>query len=202
MRKLFLMSITALALGSLQACNSSKIGKNADTTMTTTDTSNMTNDSTAMMSDTSANSTMTENPDTAFANKAAAGGMAEVAFGKLALTKSSNAKIKDFATMMVNDHGKANTELMSIAESKKIKLPSGLDAEHQVKMDSLSKLSGINFDKAYVMAMVEGHNKTLSLMKTEATDGKDAELKAFAAKTAPTVQTHLDIINKIHNSMK
>ena len=77
--------------------------------------------------------------------------MAEVALGKLAQQKSSNTKIKDFGAMMVTDHGKANDTLMAIAKTKNITLPAySVDAEHQAKMDSLSKLTGKDFDKAYV----------------------------------------------------
>jgi putative membrane protein len=104
--------------------------------------------------------------------------------------------------MMVTDHGKANAELMNIAKTKNIMLPATLDAEHQAKSDSLSKLSGAAFDKGYVEVMIEGHKKTLALMQSEAANGKDAELKAFAAKTAPVVQMHLDHIQKIHDSLK
>jgi putative membrane protein len=110
--------------------------------------------------------------------------------------------VKDFGDMMVMDHGKANAELKSIAKGKNIMLPAGLDAEHQAKSDSLSKLSGKDFDIAYVNAMIDGHKKTLALMQSEANNGTDAELKAFAAKTAPVVQTHLTAILKIHDSMK
>jgi len=140
--------------------------------------------------------------DTAFANKAAVGGMAEVALGKMAAAKGASKEVKDFGNMMVMDHGKANDELKGIAQKKNITLPAGLDAEHQAKSDSLSKLSGAAFDKAYVAAMVEGHKKTLALMQSEARGGKDADLKGFAAKTAPVVQHHLDEITKIHASLK
>jgi len=128
--------------------------------------------------------------------------MAEVELGKLALQKSSNAQVKEFATMMVNDHGKANTELMEIAAAKNITLPSTVDDDHKKKMDDLSKKSGSDFDKAYVDAMVDGHKSTLKLMEDESKDGADAELKAFATKTAPVVQTHLTMINKIKDGMK
>ncbi|WP_262711509.1 DUF4142 domain-containing protein [Mucilaginibacter corticis] len=77
-----------------------------------------------------------------------------------------------------------------------------MDAEHQAKSDSLSKLSGSAFDKAYVAAMVEGHQKTLALMQSEASGGKDADLKAFATKTAPVVQHHLEEIQKIQTNLK
>lgn len=140
--------------------------------------------------------------DAEFATKAAAGGIAEVALGKLALEKTTNTQIKDFATMMVSDHGKANEELISIAKLKNITLPGTVDADHQKKIDDLSKKTGADFDKAYVDAMVDGHKSTLKLMQDEANDGKDADLQAFARKTGPVVNTHLTLINKIHDSLK
>lgn len=140
--------------------------------------------------------------DSKFATDAANGGMAEVALGKLALTKTTNPSVKDFATMMVSDHGKANEKLATIAKAKNITLPADVDADHQKKMDDLSKLNGKDFDKAYVDAMVDGHQKTLDLMKGEAKDGKDADLKAFATETAPIVQAHLDAIKKIKDGLK
>lgn len=187
----------ALTLGLFQACKSNKKAGNGDSTAATSDTS-------MKMTDTAKSGAMasTANPDSAFTTKAAIGGMAEVALGKLALSKSTNAKIKDFAQMMVTDHGKANDELMSIAKSKNITLPSNVDADHQKKMDDLSTKSGKDFDKDYVDAMIDGHKKTLDLMEDEAKNGKDADFKAFAAKTAPVVQKHLDAIKHIKNGMK
>ena len=140
--------------------------------------------------------------DAKFATKAAGGGMAEVALGKLAQQKSTNSQIQSFGAMMVTDHGKANDELAAIAKTKNITLPDSVDADHKQKIADLSKMSEKDFDKAYVDAMIDGHKKTLKLMQDEATNGKDADLKAFAAKVAPTVQIHLDAINKIHDSMK
>jgi len=195
MKKLFYTGMLATALLAMQACNSgSKDAKeNAD--------------SLNMSKDTTANAAATggiavEESDAKFATEAAVGGMAEVSLGKLALEKSTNASVKEFATMMVNDHGKANEELMSIAAAKNVTLPADVDEEHKKKADDLSKKTGKDFDKDYVDAMVDGHKKTLKLMQDEAKDGKDAELKAFAAKTAPIVQAHLDMINKIKDGMK
>ena len=108
--------------------------------------------------------------------------MAEVALGKMAAAKGSSDQVKSFGKMMVMDHGKANAELMAIAKTKNIMLPAGLDAEHQAKSDSLSKLSGKDFDLAYVNAMIEGHKKTLALMQSEAANGKDTDLKSFRSQ--------------------
>jgi putative membrane protein len=193
MKKLmYVMAISALAF---QACN----GGNKDAKESA--------DSLNMAKDTTTNTTATggiavEEADAKFTTQAAVGGMAEVELGKLALEKSSNPQVKDFATMMVKDHGMANTELMAIAQQKNITLPSTVDDEHKKKMDDLSKKTGADFDKAYVDAMVSGHKSTLKLMEDESRDGKDADLKAFATKTAPIVQSHLVMINKINDSMK
>lgn len=194
MKNINLMIAALAATAMLQACSGSKTSGNSDTTAV--------KDSTTKVTTVQADSTSRILPDTTFAAKAAVGGMAEVALGKMAQEKGSDSKVKDFGKMMVMDHGKANAELMSIAKSKNLMLPATLDAEHQAKSDSLSKLSGKDFDKAYVKAMVEGHQKTLALMQSEAGNGKDAELKGFAAKTAPVVQSHLTEIQKISDSLK
>lgn len=194
MKKTILLFVPVIALGVLQGCSGSKTTSTSDSSSVKTDSSSVTKvasaDSTSALS------------DTAFANKAAVGGIAEVALGKMAAAKGASKEVKDFGNMMVMDHGKANDELKGIAQKKNLTLPSGLDAEHQAKSDSLSKLSGAAFDKAYVAVMVEGHQKTLALMQSEASSGKDADLKAFAAKTAPVVQHHLDEITKIQAGLK
>ena len=192
MKKINLLFATCVSAGILQACSGNK-------TASTTDSTTVKTDSTTTVKMDSSSAAL---PDTTFASKAAVGGMAEVALGKMAAAKGASKEVKDFGNMMVMDHGKANDELKAIAQKEKLTLPAVLDAEHQAKSDSLSKLSGKDFDKAYVQAMVEGHQKTLALMQTEANGGKDADLKGFASKTAPVVQHHLDEITKIQAGLK
>jgi putative membrane protein len=194
MKKLNLLFVVAVAAGMLQACSGSKASSNSDSSATTPDS--------GTMSSAPVDSSVSIMADTAFASKATITGMAEVALGKMAASKGMDSKVKDFGKMMTMDHGKANAELMSIAKTKNITLPAGLDAEHQAKSDSLSKLSGKDFDKGYVQVMIEGHKKTLALMQSEASGGQDPELKAFAAKTAPVVQMHLTEIIKIQSGLK
>jgi putative membrane protein len=195
MKKLTYVLVIALAGYLAQGCNSTP--KDAKQTA---DSANKTKDTTTNVAATGGIAVTSD--DAKFATTAAVGGMAEVALGKLALEKTSSTAIKDFANMMVTDHGKANDELKAIAKTKNITLPDSVDKAHKDKMADLSKKTGKDFDEAYVDAMVDGHKKTLDLMTDEAKSGKDAELKAFAGKTAPTVQMHLDAIKKIHDSMK
>ena len=140
--------------------------------------------------------------DAKFAVDAANGGMAEVALGKLAEGKAVNAKVKEFAAMMVADHTKANDELMALAQSKNITLPQAVSTEKQAVMDELTKKSGNDFDKAYVDQMVDDHKKTVSLFEDASKNAKDADIKAFVDKTLPALKAHLEHANAIHDSMK
>ncbi|WP_316809979.1 DUF4142 domain-containing protein [Pedobacter heparinus] len=194
MKKLILALAVSATTLAFQGC-----GNSSNNSADTSDTSAMATD-TMGMADNSGMSV--EQSDIDFANKAAVGGMAEVEFGKLAQEKSSNAQVKEFAAMMVKDHGMANEELKDIAGIKSITLPTALDDEHSKKFEELKSNSGTDFDKAYVDAMVDGHQKTLDLMTSEAGSGKDPELKGFASKTAPIVKMHLDMINKIKAGLK
>ncbi|MGZ9031671.1 MAG: DUF4142 domain-containing protein, partial [Burkholderiaceae bacterium] len=99
------------------------------------------------------------NPDQPFVEKAAMGGMAEVELGNLAQQKASSDQVKQYASRMVQDHGKANDELKQIATSKGIDLPTALDKKHRSDVDRLGKMSGAQFDRAYMSHMVDDHKK-------------------------------------------
>ncbi|RZK37357.1 MAG: DUF4142 domain-containing protein [Pedobacter sp.] len=195
MKKLGYLCLITLAAFTFQSCSS----ENKD--------SKETADSLNEAKDTTTNTTATGGigvveADAEFATKAAVMGMAEVELSKLALEKSTHAKIKEFATMMVNDHGMANEELKTIAMGKNISLPATLDEDHQKMWNDLNGKTGKDFDKKYVDDMIDGHQKTLDLLEKQAKDGEDAELKTFAGKTAPVVRAHLDQIKKIKDGMK
>jgi putative membrane protein len=193
MKKLSCMLMIALAAYALQGCHSgTNSSQSADSTKTKDSASTTAAASTAAV----------DSSDVKFAQNAAGGGMAEIELSKLAGQKSTNTKIKDFATMMVTDHSKAGDSLAVIAKSKNITLPTALDADHQKKYDDLSKMSGADFDKGYIKIMVDDHQGALKLMQDEAANGKDADLKAFAGKVVTTVQMHLDAVNKINAGMK
>jgi putative membrane protein len=131
--------------------------------------------------------------DNTFVTKAAEGGMAEVKLGNLAKDKASDAAVKSFGQQMVDDHSKANDELKSLASKKGITLPSDVSAKDKAEYDRLSKLSGADFDKAYMRLMVSDHHTDVNEFKRESEHGTDSDVKAWAAKTLPTLEHHLQM---------
>jgi putative membrane protein len=137
-----------------------------------------------------------------FWNDAAQSGMAEVMLGNLALQKSSNDEVKQFAQKMVDDHTMANNELKDLAATKSVTLPTEVTAKQKSGYDKLSAMSGDQFDKEFMKMMVKDHEKAVSLFQNQADKGTDADVKAFAAKTLPTLQGHLSMAKSINDKMK
>jgi putative membrane protein len=144
-----------------------------------------------------ASSVMTPSPES-FVKDAAEGGMAEVEMGKLAASKAKDPEVKKFGQMMVTDHTAANNELKALAAKKNFQLPADAGS-HKDDIDDLSKST--NFDKDYVDAMVDDHETDVKMFQRFADNGSDPDLKAFAAKTLPTLQKHLDAIKAIQAKM-
>ena len=128
-----------------------------------------------------------------FATNAAQGGMAEVELGRLATQRAGDVSVREFGARMVADHSRANSELKSIAGQKGIQLPTELNSEQKSEMEKLSKMSGAEFDKEYMSAMLKDHETDVKDFDTQAKEGNDPEIKAFAGKTLPTLQQHLQM---------
>ena len=140
--------------------------------------------------------------DRTFVQKAAIGGLAEVQMGNLAQQKAASDQVRQFGMRMVKDHTKANDELKQVASSKGVDVPTALDKKHQKTLDNLSKMTGADFDKAYMANMVDDHKEDVSDFKKEASGGKDADVKGFAAKTLPTLQEHLQMAQTTRDAVK
>jgi predicted outer membrane protein len=114
--------------------------------------------------------------------------MLEVQLGEVAKEKATRQKIKDFGVMMATDHGKAGEELKAVAAKNGVTLPGDLDANHKATVDKLSKLSGAEFDTAYVAEMVKDHEKDAAAFEQASKTAQNPDVKGFAAKTLPDDQ--------------
>ena len=149
------------------------------------------NDTTAMVNETDAD----------FAVEAADASLAEIELGKLAMEKATDKRVKDFAQRMVTDHQKASNELMKIATHLNITLPPVISEDHVEKQRKLRDKSGDDFEEAYIDIMVKDHDWTVSLFEDAASDARNADLQAFAAKTLPTLKKHFEEAKVLRDSI-
>jgi len=135
--------------------------------------------------------------DQQFLRHAARDGLAEVQLGQMAAERAMNPEVQRFGQRMVTDHTKANQELMALAQSKNISIPKATDKKHQKTAGALAKKQGADFDREYMRDMVKDHEKAVQLFSTAAKEGQDADIKAFANKTLPTLQEHLQMARQL-----
>jgi putative membrane protein len=135
-------------------------------------------------------------PDSAFYKNVAEAGIAEVDAGNLAAQKGTNQEVKDFGAMMVKDHSAANEKLKSLAASKNIDLPTSASVGEMAEKAKLDVLSGDTFDKSYIKGQLADHRAVIKMFRKEIASGQDAEAKAFAQATLPTLRKHLQAAEK------
>ena len=143
-----------------------------------------------------------ERADRSFVEKAAVGSMAEVELGKMAQQKAADPQVKAFGERMVQDHGKAHEELTRIGSSKGVTLPATMDRSHRRDAERLAKLSGAEFDREYMKHMVDDHRNDVKEFEKASRSSKDTEVKDFASRTLPTLQTHLQLAENAYNSVR
>lgn len=187
MKTLNYLTGMATAVFILSACGSPD-RRNADDSV---DQAMDVNDTTAMVYE----------DDAEFAVKAADAGLSEVQLGRLAMERASHARVKDFATRLVRDHEQANDELLAIAARHNITLPPAASHDEVDMQRDLREKSGADFDRAYIRHMVDHHDDAVSLFEEAASDARNTDLQAFAAKTLPTLKRHLEEAEAIRDSI-
>jgi putative membrane protein len=130
--------------------------------------------------------------DSAFVTQASISDSAEINVAQLALTKSQDTAILNFANMMIMDHTLAQASLRNIAGRYGIIAKDSLDPAHIEEAAKLMALTGRAFDSAYIHGQVTDHNATIQLFSTEGSNGNNNDLQNFADTTLPKLQMHLD----------
>jgi putative membrane protein len=135
--------------------------------------------------------------DKAFVRQALQGGMAEVQLGQLALQKSSNPDVKQFAQKMVDDHTKLGDAMKQVAQQMSVKPPDSLSGKDKSTMAKLNALNGDEFDKAYIKDMVKDHKQDEKEFKQEASNTSNPALKDIVSQGGQMIGQHLQMIEQI-----
>lgn len=140
--------------------------------------------------------------DFKFVKDATRGGMEEVQLGELAKQKAGSPSVREFGERMITDHQKANDQLKQIVQKKDALIPTSLSHHETSRLEHLQKLSGADFDQAYISDMVRDHKKDVKEFEKATKNLSDPELKAFAEKTLPTLQEHLRQAENLQTQLK
>ena len=116
--------------------------------------------------------------------------------GKAAQQKSAVDAIKDYGSIMVRDQSKMLADLRALAASKHITLPDTPDEHQQKALVDLQQEEGNSFDKKFIKMMIIDHKRDVKKFK-KAAQSSDPDVRAFALKYLPVVESHLDDVQKL-----
>jgi putative membrane protein len=139
--------------------------------------------------------------DRDFLQKATSSGLAEIAAAQLAQQRAGSPQVRQFADRMIADHTQANSELQEIA-GEDVELPSQPAGHDGAAVQRLRGLNGAAFDRAYVQDQLSNHQQLIAMFRREANSGQDPELKAFAQKTVPILQQHLQLAQVLNSTLR
>ncbi len=121
--------------------------------------------------------------------------------------------VKEYAQLMMREHGIANRELAAMAG--RINLP--YDSSHvgeddprmhvmekgRATMEDLRKHTGLEFDKEYVEEEIELHEHVLKeIEKDLMPNAQHPEIRAFLEKVRPAVAAHLERAKGLQEELK
>ncbi|HEY6927337.1 MAG TPA: DUF4142 domain-containing protein [Steroidobacteraceae bacterium] len=137
---------------------------------------------------------------TEFASTAAQDGTVEVALAGLALRKSSNDQVRQFAERMMQDYARSNSRLDLIVKCEGLVLPTKLDAKHNAAIEKLDAASGSAFDTAYLRHTGEKHSRSVALFESASRSG-DPDVAAFARSSLAMLQEHQELADNLRGAL-
>ena len=180
------MLIPMLALVSGISLATAGCSKKDDTTTTDTATTATDTASPAATSTAAANDHASQ-----FLTEAMKGDNSEVRVGKLAQDKGSSQGVKDFGKMLADDHGKHKDQVAQVATALNVPATDETKAEADAVYGKLQGLSGAEFDKEFVSAMIDDHKKDIEAYQQEAGSGDATQVTDLAKQTLPTLKKHM-----------
>jgi putative membrane protein len=135
-------------------------------------------------------------PERKFVERATSEHIGDIELGRLALEKSQNPEVKNYAQMIVDDHQKSLEKLKTIANDQKFPVPTSATTETQKEYDRLSKLSGAEFDRDFKQSMEKRHTEAVQTFKNASNQVQNEDLKNYISDTLPTLKEHKEKLTK------
>ena len=198
MKNTLTLQVLVVAIGlSVISCNNSESNKTENGTDTTTTVKEEAKSLVAEVKD-----AVNGNQDSNFVVKAARTNMAELKVLQAGMDNGSNKELKMHAKMMITDHKKMGGKVSAYATKKGYTLPATDDGKGDEAVTGLNKnTKGNDWDKAWVNHMVDAHKDVISMFESAQKDVKDEELRSMITESLPTLHSHLDMMNNMHEKM-
>ena len=142
-----------------------------------------------------------QSPAQSFLEKAAERQQVEIALGQLANERAADQQVKQFGSQMIEHHRKAHAEIQQLAANEGVLLSTELTGKHKDKKEEIGRLSGRDFDKAYMAFMLRDHRNDVKECERHVRGIKDPQLRQWAERTLPVLKQHLQQAQQIASAI-
>jgi putative membrane protein len=136
-----------------------------------------------------------------FMMKAAQASLAEVDMARIAMQKSQNSDIRDFANMIDKDHTSALEDLTDLMQQKGMSQPNVLGPDAKTDIEKMAALSGPEMDREFVNTMVADHQKAIEMFRDQINIAQSPDVKKFAEDLLPQLEMHLEKAQKLQSKL-
>lgn len=140
-------------------------------------------------------------PDIAFLQAAAMSGNAEIELSDLATHQGASEQVRRFARMMVDDHTSLNSEIVQLARSMNVTVPSQPSTRHRAVAERLQGLQGAEFDREYLRQMLDDHQTAVALFENKASTAQEPRIRDLAGRSLPVLRHHLDMARQLSSQL-
>jgi putative membrane protein len=131
--------------------------------------------------------------DMPFIRDAVSANRMEVRLGQLAQTRATNAAVKQFGQRMITDHSRMEDQVNSVVVNTGVAFTPSINAQHQATINRLERVSGSEFDRAYMNAMIQGHQEDVSRFQAQSQSARSVQVRNLAINSLPVLQQHLSL---------
>ena len=126
---------------------------------------------------------------------------AEIKAATIAESTSKSPEVVNFAHKLINEYNNSLQKLQDIKAKASITATDEISQAHKKLIDSIAKLPGAQFDRAYMKLAVDNSGK-LTVLYVNASQDKSQVVSTYARKIMPALQIQLDSARKISASLK
>jgi putative membrane protein len=132
-----------------------------------------------------------------FLLKALRASLAELRMAELAAQQSYDQKVRDYGTKLKSDHTAHAGEIERLLEPLDVTIPTEPSAEALGQLAALTRLSGEEFDAAFVQMMVWTHTDAIERYGAQTHANPDRSLHDFATRSLPMLREHLALAESL-----
>jgi putative membrane protein len=124
----------------------------------------------------------------------------EIMASRMAVERSRNPEVRDFARMMIDAHSRADDELRDALRHSSYRMrnmPNDLDGKHRSMLNRLERMQGPGFDQTYISYMRSEHSAAVALFARYARSGPNPALREYANTMLPEIREHQEHVREI-----